>query len=104
METAEIPDELKEIWAIIANMEFNVFDLKFALNWIEEHPDHVDVVEDFCHGAKGAEQIRNKIESLENRIYELEIEANRLRLEFAEKIATERLIQRRSHRMNIGDV
>ncbi len=84
MEAIEIPDELKEIWRIIANMEFNVTELKFALSWVEEYPDHFGTVEEFCHGAKSIEEIQSKIESLENRLYELEIEADRLRLEFAE--------------------
>lgn len=95
MEDIEIPEELKEVWRIISNMKFDVTDLEFALSWVEGHPDHIDDVEDFCHGAKSVEEIRSKIESLKDRIYELEIEANRLRLEFTEKIAMERLGVRR---------
>lgn len=85
IENVEIPDELKEIWRIIANMEFNVIELKFALSWVEEYPGHFGTVEEFCHGVKSIEEIRSKIEGLENRVRELEIEADRLRLEFAEE-------------------
>ncbi len=97
MENKELPDELKEIWSIIINMESQVGDLGFALGWAEEHPDQIDVVKDFCHGAKNIEEIRSKIESLKDRIYELKIEAERLKMEFAERIATQRARARKNY-------
>ena len=102
MEDKEFPDELKEIFSIISNMESNVGELGFALSWAEKHPDQIDVVEDFCHGAKSIEEIRSKIESLKDRIYELEIEAERLKMEFAERIATQRARARRVKDNNRG--
>ncbi len=95
MEDIEIPEELREIWTIISDTKFDVIELEFALSWAVEHPDQIDAVEKFCDGAKTIEEIKSKIESLKNRIYEFEIEANRLRLEFVEKMAMERLGERR---------
>jgi len=103
MEDIEIPGELKEIWAIISNMEFNVVELKFALSWAEDNPDQIDVVKEFCYGARTIDEIRNKIENLENRIYELKIEDEHLRLGFTGKIATERLRQRRIRHRSVED-
>ncbi len=90
MEDKEIPEELKEIWNIISNMKFDIIELKFALSWIEDHPDRIDDVEEFSHGAKNAKEIKNKIRDFEDRIYELEIEANHLRRNFVEKITAQR--------------